>query len=124
MQNKNPHITYLGMLPYEKTLELFERADLLVNPREEDLYTRYSFPSKIFDYLASGKKIMCFKLPGIPEEYDEYLNFFTQNDPNGMMKEIEDVLEQECNQKECARDFLKKKEAAVHIQNILSIALS
>ena len=48
----------------------FQAADILLNPR----YTawdgaRYSFPSKLMDYMARGLPIISTRLAGIPPEY-------------------------------------------------------
>ena len=55
------------------------QATVLVNPRtSEGEYTKYSFPSKTMEYLLSGKPTIINRLPGIPEEYYDYV--FTPED--------------------------------------------
>ncbi|MBP3360682.1 MAG: hypothetical protein J6N52_07515 [Clostridia bacterium] len=50
---------------------------MLVNPRSAtDEFTKYSFPSKTMEYMLSGTPVVMYKLAGIPDEYDEYLNYF------------------------------------------------
>ena len=36
----------------------------------------YSFPSKTSEYMSTGRPVLTTKLPGIPEEYKQYLFFF------------------------------------------------
>ena len=44
--------------------------NLLVNPRKNiGEYTKYSFPSKILEYMSSGTPVLMYKLDGIPDEY-------------------------------------------------------
>lgn len=70
-----PAIRYLGFLPPEHTQAIQRRAALLALTRDPaEKYTRYSFPSKILEYLASGVPVMSTKLDGIPSEYYQYLN--------------------------------------------------
>jgi len=47
-----------------------EAADFLINPRDTEwIGSRFSFPSKLFDYMGRGKPIMSTRMAGIPEEY-------------------------------------------------------
>ena len=66
-------IKFFGQLPRANILTLQKKATLLVNPRtSEGDYTKYSFPSKTMEYLASGTPCIIYKLQGIPEEYYQY----------------------------------------------------
>jgi glycosyltransferase involved in cell wall biosynthesis len=63
-------IKYMGQLNRESVLELQRNASLLVNPRDNDSdYTKYSFPSKVIEYMSSGVPVLMYRLDGIPEEY-------------------------------------------------------
>ena len=45
-----------------------------MNPRSADAeYTKYSFPSKTIEYLATGVPVVMNRLPGIPEEYEYFV---------------------------------------------------
>lgn len=51
-------------------MEKEQEASLLLNIRNpEDDYTKYSFPSKMIEYMISGTPMLTTRLPGIPEEY-------------------------------------------------------
>lgn len=66
-------ILYKGQLDRLEVLKLQRQSNLLVNPRTpEGAFTKYSFPSKTMEYLASGVPTLLYKLPGIPEEYYNY----------------------------------------------------
>ncbi len=70
----NPQIKFFGLLDSKEALILQKKASVLVNPRTSDgEYTKYSFPSKTMEYLLSGNPVIAHKLPGIPEEYFEYI---------------------------------------------------
>jgi glycosyltransferase involved in cell wall biosynthesis len=87
-------IKYWGQLPYSEILSLQKKATVLVNPRScEGEYTKYSFPSKIMEYMASGTPCIIFKLPGIPEEYLEYCFVIDNNDPDGLKNKIISICE-------------------------------
>lgn len=73
-------VIYKGILPRADVLRLQKRATVLVNPRNSyDDYTRYSFPSKTMEYLASGTPVIMSHLQSIPKEYDSYI-FYVQNE--------------------------------------------
>lgn len=71
---QNPNIKYFGLVSSSKARELQSQATVLVNPRnDEGEYTKYSFPSKTMEYLLAGKPVIMNRLPGVPEEYYNYV---------------------------------------------------
>ena len=69
----DPRITFFGQVDRSRARELQREADFLINPRcGDDDFVRYSFPSKIMEYLASGRPVIMYKLPGIPGDYDPH----------------------------------------------------
>lgn len=71
---EDPRIIYKGVVKREEALLLQHSATVLVNPRKPtESITRYSFPSKTIEYLASGTPMMGYRLEGIPEEYYHYI---------------------------------------------------
>jgi len=67
-------IDFRGSAPTETVLRAEEKAWLLVNPRPSDAeFTKYSFPSKNMEYLASGTPVLTTRLPGMPREYYDYV---------------------------------------------------
>jgi len=75
MSTRHASIKYLGFVPPARVAELQAQAAVLVLTRDPaQLYTRYSFPSKLLEYVASGIPVLTTRLKGIPEEYFEYVN--------------------------------------------------
>lgn len=72
---KDERIKYFGFLPSRKDLLIKQKeAFMLVNMRKPDeVASKYCFPSKIFEYMLSGNPVLSFKIPGIPDEYFDYL---------------------------------------------------
>lgn len=91
---KDNRINFWGSLPREQVLQMQRRANLLVNPRHsnED-FTKYSFPSKTMEYMASGTPTVMCKLSSIPEEYHQFLFFFDDESVNGMSNRIKELLD-------------------------------
>jgi glycosyltransferase involved in cell wall biosynthesis len=94
MCEQDHRIRYFGQLKREDVLRLQRKATLLVNPRPSNCeFTKYSFPSKIMEYMASGTPLLTTKLPGIPEEYYNYVYLFEDESVEGMAKTLERILE-------------------------------
>jgi len=65
-------IRYGGSMSPGELAKHLRTADLLVNPRPSDQdFVRYSFPSKLIEYMALGVPVLSTRLPGIPDEYLE-----------------------------------------------------
>lgn len=76
LAQKDGRIKFFGFCTKDEVMQIRSKAAILVNPRTNDgEYTKYSFPSKTMEYMVSGKPVVMYKLDGIPDEYDEYLNY-------------------------------------------------
>lgn len=74
-QEKDARIQYLGCPPYEEYMQNLHKADILLNPRNMNLpENKNNFPSKIMEYLATGKPILSTRFPGW-ERFDGYVRF-------------------------------------------------
>lgn len=87
-------ITYFGYIAsYSEFLELQQKASvfvLMVPPTHPK--AAYYFPSKLMEYLVTGGVVACYKLPCIPDEYDEYLQYFS-GDTEQIGKQLIDLCE-------------------------------
>jgi glycosyltransferase involved in cell wall biosynthesis len=89
-------ITNFGQISREEVLILQKKATVLVNPRtSEGDYTKYSFPSKTMEYLASGTPCILNRLGGIPDEYFEYCFISKDETIMGLYETIIKVCEKD-----------------------------
>ena len=87
------NIHYFGFVSHDRALELQARAALLINPRSpRGVFTRYSFPSKTLEYMRSGKPVACYRLEGIPKEYDPYLRYIEGEGADAIRRAVRAVL--------------------------------
>jgi glycosyltransferase involved in cell wall biosynthesis len=109
----NTNIIYHGTVANEKMMKIQKSSDLLINPRiPDDFTTKYTFPSKIVEYMATGVPVLCNKLSGIPHEYYNYITALDSPDEELWAKTIENI------KKENSGDFLEKaKEGKKFINN-------
>ena len=100
---KDRRIKYYGSVSSREARLLQRKASLLVNPRHSSgEFTKYSFPSKTMEYLASGTPTLMCKLPAIPEEYNDYLFYFEDESIDGYTSKIVEVASMD-------RSILKKR---------------
>ena len=90
----NSKIKHMGFVDPETLFEYEKQATLLVNVRNPKAeYTKYSFPSKTFEYMASGTPFLTTDLPGIPPEYKEHLFIIENNDVEEIKQGLQHALE-------------------------------
>ena len=86
-------ICYFGFQPREQILNKEAQASLLINTRDpKDEYTRYSFPSKTMEYMASGTPFMTTKLDCYPSEYYEYMILIEDYSIDSIVSKINDFF--------------------------------
>lgn len=105
---QDDRIIYLGCMPYEEYLSHLRQADVLVNPRNMNLpENQNNFPSKIMEYLTTGKPIISTRFPGW-ERYNEYICFCESN-VEGIQTALQTVnasRNREKEQRKFAAEFL------------------
>lgn len=69
-QKKDDRIKYFGKVSNDEIKKIQRRADILVNPRQtNNPISKYTFPSKIFEYFLSRTLVVSTKIPSYPPEY-------------------------------------------------------
>lgn len=97
---KDRRIKFYGFLPTrEDVLRKQRKAKALINMRlPSEPASAYCFPSKLFEYMASGVPVLSFKLGGIPEEYYEYLIAVETEDADELRDKIKYAMGLSVNQ--------------------------
>ena len=86
-------VKYMGVADNAEIVRQEQKASLLVNPRPpEPEYTRYSFPSKNMEYMASGTPLLTTALPGMPGEYYPYVFILEDHSAEGICAELKRIL--------------------------------
>lgn len=108
---KCEQIKYFGVLPNNEIIEKELEASLLVNPRfTNELYTKYSFPSKNMEYMVSGTPLLTTKLPGMPKEYNDYVYLIEKETKKGILDKFNEIFSKT---KKELNDFGKKAQEFV-----------
>lgn len=91
--NKDPRISWGGLIDQNQVFEKEQRAWVVINPRSAQAeFTKYSFPSKTIEYLASGSVVLMAKLPGIPPEYDRFLKYCDMDSPEIIAEAVNKLI--------------------------------
>lgn len=102
LMSLNHNVIYKGFVPNNEILKIQREADFLINARSsEEEFVKYSFPSKTLEYMLSGTPLITTMLPGIPEEYKDYVVVLDNNKPGVIAEKLNEVLKyssHECNQ--------------------------
>lgn len=124
---KDSRIKYLGLLSTPDVRQLERKVHLLVNPRHStEEFTKYSFPSKTIEYMASGTPVLMSPLPSMPDEYKEYLYLFDDESIDGMKTKLEATLNIEpeilkAKGKSASEYILKNKNSKVQVSKIIEL---
>ena len=93
------NIKFKGPRSNEEVVSAELKASVLINPRPtEDEYTRYSFPSKTLEYMASGTYTMTTRLAGIPSEYFDYCGVIDDYSAEGIAAALRETLKMSASQ--------------------------
>lgn len=93
-------IVYFPAMPRAELLSLERKATVLVNPiRASQTFTRYYFPSKTMEYLASATPTVMYHLDCLSKEYDSHLHYV----PEETIESLRDTLIRVCSQTKEAR---------------------
>ena len=105
LAKKDRRIQVKGSVPNAQVLKRQKEVSFLINPRNDtDVFTKYSFPSKVIEYMGSGTPMLGYKLSGIPEEYTNYF-YQLETGVQGMANSIMRALS--CS--DCEREEMGKR---------------
>lgn len=126
---KDSRIKYLGFLPSRKDLLLKQKsASMMISVRKpEEAASAYCFPSKLFEYMISGSPVLSFRIPGIPDEYFDYLVPMENSKPQTIADAIISVGNMESSARQAlgekSREFvLSNKNKNVQAEKLLDFA--
>lgn len=100
IEKKDNRIEFIGFVDYSIVKENLMNADILVNCQLENHdFGEASFPSKIFEYIATGNRIISSGVSDIKEFGKDCFYFYDNDDPKKLAKEIKRAIEDIKNNK-------------------------
>lgn len=95
---KDSRIKFFGRVDRKTLLVALKKAHLLVvNKPTSDDYSKYSFSSKILEYMASGTPLLTTRVGGMPEEYMKYVYVIEDESIGGISDILASVMDNEPN---------------------------
>lgn len=114
---EDKRIKHIGKLSSNELKRLQQQASVLVNPvSSKEEFTKYFFPSKTMEYLASGTPTVMSRLKCMPKEYEPYVFYYDEDTPKAIRDKIIEVCSlsdekrKDIGQK--ARQFILKEKNA------------
>ncbi len=123
-----PQVKYMGCVDSDTAYRKMKEADLLINPRSpEEEFTKYSCPSKTFEYMLSGTPVAMTRLEGIPKEYFDYVYPIENASEEGIAEMLSKVFaetdEERIEKAKSAKEFLiKNKNSDIQTKRLLEFA--
>ena len=87
------NVKYFGFLKDQtEVMRMQSQATALINMRDpKEKASKYCFPSKLFEYMLSGKPVLSCRLDGIPNEYFDYLIPMNSIQPEDIAAAIREI---------------------------------
>lgn len=122
---KHSNVVYHGIAMNDEVVRAEMNSDLLINPRPtSEEFTKYSFPSKNMEYMASGTPLLTTDLPGMPKDYKPYVYLIEDESTEGIanvLRKVMSIKSEELTQKgRNAQNFvLKHKNNIVQSKKVI-----
>lgn len=85
-------IIHHGLVPHQELMQKLANASVLVNPRPSSQdFVKYSFPSKLLEYMTLGVPVISTRLSGIPNDYLPYLEVTRDDTPEALIHAINEI---------------------------------
>lgn len=108
----NGQLRYLGLLSTSELASIYACTSLLINPRllDED-FVKFSFPSKLLEYLMSGIPVLTSRLPSIQTDLIPYFSFIDDLTAQGVASAIQST---------CLNEYARSLEIACSAREYVS----
>lgn len=96
----NSNIVFHGLVNNADLLKELAQADLLVNPRVTSAsVVDFTFPSKLIEYILSGRPVLTTNFSSLPREYSRFAFLIEDESPAGYCAAIEHACSEDVSQR-------------------------
>lgn len=126
-ERSNPAVHYFGAVSPDVAQKKMRQAHVLVNPRpSNNVFTKFSCPSKVIEYMATGRAVLMTRLEGIPDAYFDYVYTIDDESVEGVaaaMKRVAaDGEEARAGKGALAREYIhKQKNITQQMQKVIAL---
>lgn len=124
---QDPRIVYYEPMSLSELRKMERKATVMVNTTPPSMdFTKYFFPSKTMEYLASGTATVMFRLGCMPEEYESHIYYVEDECIESLKDKLMEVCEKPREELfsfgQNARNFiLTKKNPVAQCQKIVDL---
>lgn len=124
---QDSRIVYFEPMSLTELRKMERKATVMVNTTPPSMdFTKYFFPSKTMEYLASGTVTVMFRLECMPEEYDSYIYYVEEESVDALKDKLLEVCEKSREELlafgQNAREFiLTKKTPVAQCQKVIDL---
>jgi glycosyltransferase involved in cell wall biosynthesis len=93
-ETSNGKIRYLGFVKDEDYLSMMGQALICVNPQKEKfVFSRYCFPSKLFEYMAMGRFVVSSNISDVAIVFPDEVFIYHNDDPNHLAEVLDFIID-------------------------------
>lgn len=93
IQSDDKRVDFKGFIPYEKVQELMMQSDLLVQCQlSKNKFSGVSFPSKLFEYIATGNMIVSSDIKEVKTFAEDAFVYYDNDDPKKLANAIKYLM--------------------------------
>lgn len=120
--DRHPNVIYGGFISSSELARHVVLADILVNPRPSgEVFSKNSFPSKLIEYMATGKPVLTTRIKSIPSSMNSLMYYIDIESGHGLATAIRDVesviFDERLDRAEVARRFVLDEYSEASIGN-------
>ena len=90
--SKKSGFNFFGPIEHKKIFEVMEKSDILIMPFIVNKLIESVNPVKLYEYIYSGKPIICVKY-GETEKFEKYVNLYEQRNVESFIEQIDLIME-------------------------------
>jgi glycosyltransferase involved in cell wall biosynthesis len=96
----SPNILFMGFVSSRELAQAYNEADILINPHLLSVSKSLgSFPSKLIEYLCTGKPVISTNMPVLSDEFKKHLVISDSDSADEMMRLIDEVSNWDINRR-------------------------
>lgn len=124
---KDKRIVFFEPMSHAQLIELEQKATVMVNPTQPFWdFTKFFFPSKTMEYLASGTPTVMYHLACMPKEYDKHIFYVEGDTTEALARKLVEVCEMPASELlkrgKIANEFIvKEKNPMVQCKKIIDL---
>lgn len=92
IESDDSRVDFKGFIPYEEVQKLMMQSDVLVQCQlSKNTFAKASFPSKLFEYIATGNMIVSSDIDEVKTFAGEAFAYYEDDDPKKLAEAIKNI---------------------------------